>query len=84
MVWEPSKTDILWSENLIRVMNQDGIWSVPATGSAYKFDHENKVLITLVNADQKLHNRIQIIFDVLGWTVTDGEERLRDPPRGWV
>lgn len=80
MSWRPTEVDIVWSENLIRVMKQGAVWSTTDGQSMYKFDHENKKLITIKNNNAGLHSRIQIIFRKLGWSVDDNAASL-DPER---
>jgi len=80
MPWKPTEFDIIWSENLIRIMKQDGTWATKDGLSAYKFDHKHKTLITIMNANPELHERIQIIFKQLGWSVDDNSMAL-DPER---
>jgi hypothetical protein len=61
-------------------MKQGGIWSTKDGLSTYKFDHKNKTLVTILNNNPELHERIQIIFSMLGWSVDDGAPLL-DPER---
>jgi hypothetical protein len=80
MAWKPTKFDITWSENLIRVMKQDGVWSTKDGLSVYKFDHKNKTLIAVLRHNSELHERIQIVFSKLGWSVDDSAPPF-DPER---
>tara|TARA_B100000700_G_scaffold262585_2_gene299222 strand:+ start:2108 stop:2356 length:249 start_codon:yes stop_codon:yes gene_type:complete len=78
--WQPRPIDIKWSESLIRTIKQGGIWSTTNGRSIYKFDHDNKKLITVKNEDGTLHDRICIVFAELGWTV-DTPVHMSNPER---
>jgi hypothetical protein len=78
--WKPSASDIAWSENLIRITKQGGLWFTTDVRSGYKFDHKNKTLTTVKNSNPELHRRIQVIFNRLGWIVEEGITAL-DPER---
>jgi hypothetical protein len=78
MTWKPSTLDVQWTEGLIRAVRQGGRWFTTDGRVGYILDHANKTLITLVQDNTVLHNRIQVLFNGLGWVVTDAEMEVEE------
>lgn len=71
--WEPCPTDILFMEELIRIVNERCVW-VTSFG-VYQFDKENKTLKLdkVLNEDfrEGLHDRNIKVLEKMGWRMDD-------------
>ena len=68
--WKPTKTDIEWLANLIRVMRDGGEWGVPDSSSVIKFDKQRKVAVLLIGSPlHEVNRRTTEILKLLGWTM---------------
>jgi len=70
--WKPSQSDKQWMEDLVRLMNNGGVWAVPANGSSWCI-HKNDKRVNIMSrgADDELTERIIKAFKVIGYTVKD-------------
>lgn len=73
MIWEPSPYDIAWTTSLLASIKDGGMWGIPATGSTYRIDHQQKVLVLVVDPgtpeSAEMHLMIGIVARKMGWTV---------------
>ena len=75
MEYQPSPSDIAWTENVLRIIRDGGVWGIPGTGQVYKVDHKEKTLTLIMDpgtpeADE-LHLKIIAVAKAMGWKVYD-------------
>lgn len=69
--WEPTEPDIAWQKTFIDTLANGAMWGVPATGSAFKFDKENKTFcLTSGDPTHETNRRIAKVLKILGYAET--------------
>lgn len=66
-----------WSKNLINSIEEDGIWTVPRSGSVFRVEHSKKRLV-LLSGDTEFGSDFQVIrtvFEDIGWDVIKEKEQ---------
>ena len=70
--WEPTKSQILWAQELVNKMNENGIWQSPTQGASYKFVKSKRELHFLKGDENHTwHKKNVILFSRIGFKVID-------------
>ena len=79
---EPRQSDIVWVEELLRVIRDGGTWAVPCSLSIYTFYHSEKEYVFVGDRDEETNQMTVEILKRLGWkergneTNPDGRRNL--------
>lgn len=72
--WKPSQTDIDWVSNLVRILTDNAVWSIPGNGNVYRLSKSRKRLILIHGTpDDETHERNKIVFGSIGYAVLDSD-----------
>lgn len=67
--WEPSRADIKWQENTIRILKDKATWAVPGTQSIFEIDKASKTFKLVIGSpDEETNKRIAKVFKRLGFS----------------
>lgn len=77
--WEPSRTDILFQESLLRTLKDGSVWGVPCSESVFKFDKTRKTFCLIAgNPNDETNRRIAKIMKMFGYSEVLNTEAKRD------
>lgn len=75
MSYTPNAVDLLWAQNVVAVLRDNGALAYPATKLMYRLRRPTKVL-ELTNPEElqdpesrETHERTVIVFNKIGWKV---------------
>lgn len=67
--WEPSRADIAWQENVVRILTNKATWAVPGTQSIFEIDKASKTFkLVIGDANDETNRRIAKVFKRLGFS----------------
>lgn len=67
MNWQPTDYDVLWTENLLDKLVDDGEWMVPASTSIIKINKNNMTYTLEGDIEHECNKKIMFIMSILGW-----------------
>lgn len=78
--WQPRPSDIAWTENLLRMIKDGGMWAVPMSSSIYRVNHKDRQLELVEGDALDMHSRITKVCAKLStpYTVTIAPERRQN------
>lgn len=65
--WKPRPSDIQWTHNLFRFLNDGGTWVIPMNGSIWRHDKVNKLLVCTVGKVDDMFHKISVCCESLGY-----------------
>lgn len=66
--WEPSKKDLAWQKELLRVMDDTAVWGVPASCSVFQFDKRLQTFCLITgDPNDEVNMRIAKVLRMLGY-----------------
>jgi hypothetical protein len=66
-MYVPRPSDIAWTREHLRVLNDGAIWTVPMNGNRYQKDEANKTMWLVAGEDYGLLERLDANCRALGW-----------------
>lgn len=80
--WVPRDYDIKWTQRLIDTLKDGGMWMVPHSQNAFRFDKGMKIATLTHGGVDSLFYQIKKVLEMLGWTVAVRPEAALDTGAG--
>jgi hypothetical protein len=73
---EPTPEVLQWCENLMRVIQHNGVWGIPRSGTLFRIDQEKKQLVLVISGDDDDadFDATKHVFKHIGWKVVREHE----------
>lgn len=69
--WEPSESDIVWVSNLVNILKEGAVWTLPMNGQQYQFFHSKKEIHLVSGPMDNMFTKNKLAFSQIGYTVFD-------------
>lgn len=68
ILWKPRPSDVEWTANMIRMLNDGGSWVIPMNQSVWKIDKKRKVFVCIHGANDDMFHKITVCCRQLEYT----------------
>jgi hypothetical protein len=67
-MWEPTADDIKWTESMVSILCDGGVWAVPASASLYTVYKTKKEYVLTGDPTHECNQRIMEVLSHMGYT----------------
>ena len=65
--WKPRPSDVLWTQNLFRLLRDGGMWAIPMNGSVWKKDDARKTIVCIKGTAADMFHKLTVCCREFGW-----------------
>jgi hypothetical protein len=69
--WQPTASDIEWTENMLQCLKERAVWMVPVSKSVVHIDKIAKVFSIVGDLEDETNQRIIVCLQKIGYTFNE-------------